>query len=214
MSDLEKDQELVRALVAYAGTNVAEVAKRARIAPSTLQRPASGTATTRLSQTTVGKLQSAFPDFTGWVGESTERAAGGKSDTLPVQMLDFAYGMGGTYLDDALQEATTEYFPVAFLRNYTRAPADQLYFAKGIGDSMMPTIHDSDLVLIDRSQDTPRMDDKIWAVAKGEIGMIKRLRFSGEQVIVMSDNQSVSDYAASDDELRIIGRVVGVFKGI
>lgn len=66
MDGLEQDKELVRGLVDFAGTDVAAVARKARIAPSTLQRPHKGSATTRLSQRTIEKLQAAYPHFPGW----------------------------------------------------------------------------------------------------------------------------------------------------
>jgi phage repressor protein C with HTH and peptisase S24 domain len=41
---------------------------------------------------------------------------------------------------------------------------------------MMPTILDGDLVIIDRAQNTPKQQDRIWALTYGGWGMIKRLR--------------------------------------
>ena len=78
---------------------------------------------------------------------------------------------------------------------------------------MEGTIHDSDIVLIDRRQDSPRMADLIWAFAFGEIGMIKRLRpMPDGSVKILSDNPAVPAETAHDGELNIIGRVVAVVK--
>lgn len=217
MDGFDEDTELMRALVRHAGTSAAAVARKAKISNSTVQRPHSGTASTRIGRTTLNKLKSAFPDFPGWEPDLGAPMKPEPSTLVSVQMMDFGYGMGGTYLDEALQEATTEQFPRAFLQNYTRSPANKLFFTKGIGDSMMPTIHNNDLVLIDRSQDTPRMDDQIWAIARGDIGSIKRLRFTGsdgQTVVIMSDNENISDDIASDGELTIIGRIVAIMKNV
>ena len=77
----------------------------------------------------------------------------------------------------------------------------------------MPTIGPSDLVLIDRGQDNLNINDRIWACALGEIGMIKRLRpMPDGSVKILSDNPAVPPEVAHDGELHIIGRVVAVVK--
>ena len=128
---------------------------------------------------------------------------------IEVPMIDLAYGMGGTYLDDCAIEERTEPFPLSFIRRYTPASADQIVFAEGAGDSMMPTIHPNDLLLIDLSQKRLNMNDRIWACSMGEVGMIKRLRArADESIALISDNPNVPDDHAVDGELHLIGRVV------
>jgi len=128
-------------------------------------------------------------------------------DSLPIPMLDLGYGMGGSFVDGPV-EATVEYFPRAMIRAFTRAPAEKLCWAQGIGDSMEPTIHDSDMLLIDLSQDALRLNDKVWALAEGDIGMVKRLRVHAGQLEIMSDNADVPNYTVDPDDVRIIGQVV------
>lgn len=135
------------------------------------------------------------------------------SDQLEVRMLDLAYGMGGTYVDDNAVEVRTEQFPRSFVRSYTGAPADALFFAQGIGDSMMPTLLDSDLLLIDTSRDTVNMDDKIWAIAIGEVGSIKRLRqLASGGLEIISDNPNVPNQMAGDEEIHVIGQMVAAVR--
>ena len=147
-------------------------------------------------------------------GETPER-----STYVELQEIDLAYGMGGTYLDDIAGDirvtAESREFPLAWLRQFTRAAPDQLFFARGSGDSMMPTLLDSDIVLIDRSQDSVRMRDQIWAVAIGGVGAIKRLRPQPDgSVAILSDNPSVPEDKAVDDELFVIGRVVAIIRKV
>ena len=74
----------------------------------------------------------------------------------------------------------------------------------------MPTLLDSDALLVDQSQNTMRANELIWAVSYGDLGMIKRLRSLPDgSILVTSDNAAIADFTASDDELHIIGRVVG-----
>ena len=215
MDGLEQDRELVKELVRYSGVTTAEVAKKAQIAPSTLQRPAKGTATTRISQRTLEKLKSAYPNFPGWARTKDERLPfthqPAEDDTLAIPMLELAYGMGGTFLDDVDPGESLERFPRAFIRLFTKAPAELLCFAHGTGDSMEPTISDHDVILIDRSRDTININDQVWVLAVSGIGMVKRVRIeSGGHVVLLSDNEHVPDYRVGDDELQVIGRVIAV----
>ena len=222
MEGLEQDTALVKSLADYAGTNVAAIARKAKIAPSTLQRPANGSATTRLSQRTLEKLQEAYPGFPGWNRASDDRIpfkhqpveTALPSDSLAIPMLELGYGMGGTFLDGVDPGEVIEHFPRAFVRMFTSAPEKLLCFSHGIGDSMYPTIGDRDVLLIDRSRDTININDQIWVLSVGGIGMVKRVRIGGGRVTLLSDNENVPDYDTGDDELQVIGRVVAVVRRI
>lgn len=136
-------------------------------------------------------------------------------DQVDVAVSDVAYGLGGAFVDDASVTTTVERFPRAFIRQFTKGPFNRLYFATGIGDSMEPTIHHSDLVLIDRSQEMLRVSDQLWALHAGSIAMIKRIRVMPDgAVLLVSDNPDVSDYQLGENELHLIGRVVAVVKRV
>ena len=199
------------ALVRYTGLSAAEVARRAGLAATTIQRPIKGTADTRISQRTIEKLHDAFPKFPGWTtAGGAALASFDEPDLVPVREIDLSYGMGATYLDVPVTEEV-HHFPRVWIRRYTRAAPDKLFFAQGLGDSMEPTLYDSDLLLIDSSQRQLNMAEKIWAIAYADCGMIKRLRpVPGGGVEVWSDKKEVSPFTAYDGELEIIGRVVAV----
>ena len=130
-------------------------------------------------------------------------------------MIDLAYGMGGTYLEDVDPETRLEPFPLSFIRRYTKAKADELVIADGLGDSMAPTIGSNDQMLIDRSVDTVRVADQIWAFSFGGVGMVKRLRPRPDgSIAILSDNPSVPEDRAVDDELFVIGRVVAIVRKV
>lgn len=133
-------------------------------------------------------------------------------DLVELDQVDLRYGMGGSYLDGP-DVASKRAFSRALLRHLTPAPPENLFWALGDGDSMEPTIRSGELILIDRSQQTPRMGDGIWAVAWGEIGMIKRLRqLPDGSVEIHSDNPLIPPARAVDGELHVIGRVVAVVR--
>ena len=137
------------------------------------------------------------------------------SDNVEIDSIDLAYGMGGTFVDIGEVQIEKATFSRTWLRQFTNSPASMLFSTQGAGDSMMPTIHDRDVVIVDRSQTVPTMADKIWAVMFGDVGMIKRLRpLPDGSVKISSDNQSVRDEIAADGELHIIGRVVAVVRRV
>jgi phage repressor protein C with HTH and peptisase S24 domain len=223
MEGLEQDAALVRDLVRFSGKTSAEVARAAGLASSTINRHFNGTAETRLSLSTIEKLKAAYPAFPGWLRlgasegrmrfrpkEPVARFGEPDLDLVPVREIDLAYGMGATYLDVPITEEV-HHFPRAWLRRYTRSSPDKLYFAQGIGDSMEPTLHDSDLLLIDTAQRQLNTADRIWVLTYADCGMIKRLRpIPGGGVELWSDKKEVSPFTAYDGEIEIIGRVVAV----
>jgi phage repressor protein C with HTH and peptisase S24 domain len=211
MEGLEQDRALMLALVSFTGLTAAEVARRAGLAATTVQRPIKGTAETRISQRTLEKLHDAFPKFPGWTTAGAAALASFEEpDSVPVREIDLAFGMGATYLDVPVTEEV-HHFPRAWLRRYTRSSPDKLFFAQGIGDSMEPTLHDSDLLLIDTDQRQLTSADRIWVLTYADCGMIKRLRpVPGGGVEVWSDKKEVSAFTAYDGEIEIIGRVVAV----
>lgn len=199
------------ALVDHTGLSAAEIARKAGLAATTIQRPLKGTADTRISQRTIEKLADAFPKFPGWTraGAAAMRSLL-EPDLVPVREIDLSFGMGATYLDVPVTEEV-HHFPRAWLRRYTRSAPDKLFFAQGIGDSMEPTLHDSDLLLIDTDQRQLVSADRIWVLTYADCGMIKRLRpVPGGGVEVWSDKKEVSPFTAYDGEIEIIGRVVAV----
>lgn len=226
MSGQNKDAALIKALTDFAGVTVTEVAKKAKIDPETLRKPLKGISDNRLSQRTLEKLQDAYPNFPGWHRAQDRRlpfrhqpsengSVDSDDDSLAIPMLELAYGMGGTFLDDIDPGETLERFPRAFIRMFTSAPANLLCFSHGIGDSMEPTIGDRDMLLIDRSRDTIRMNDQIWVLASGGIGMVKRVRVEGDgRITLLSDNENVPNYQVAEDELTVIGKVIAVLKRI
>lgn len=148
----------------------------------------------------------------GYVPLPSVTAVAEQLDLVAVQEIDLKFGMGATELE---MPVTTQirHFSREWLRQYTHANPEALYFAQGIGDSMAPTILDSDLLLIDSSDRTLRVSDKFWAVAFGHSGMVKRLRpMPDGSVKILSDNASVPDEIAYDGELHVLGRVVGIVR--
>lgn len=133
---------------------------------------------------------------------------------VPVREVDLALGFGAAYLDQDIA-SVVRYFPRAWLDLYTRAPADKLFITRGSGDSMAPTLFDADLILIDTTDQTPRLTDQIWAISYCGLGSVKRLRPSKDGGwLLMSDNPTITPITAYDDEMHVLGRVCGYFRKV
>ncbi|WP_054530330.1 S24 family peptidase [Erythrobacter sp. SG61-1L] len=142
------------------------------------------------------------------------KGVGEASDLVELHEFDVSFGLGLSFIHDVPVTGKKRVFSRAWVRQFTESPMEYLFFATGSGDSMMPTILDSDVVLIDSYDRTPRFADKLWAIEIGGMGSIKRLRPTkdGSGMILISSNPEVPDDVAYDGEMQIIGRVAGIFR--
>ena len=132
-------------------------------------------------------------------------------DYVQLAELDIGYGMGGGSFLEGMPGEEPRIFDPTWLREITRSPPEMLFVARGIGDSMMPTLLDNDTLIVDRGQRMLTQQDRIWALSYGELGMVKRVRRQPNGTfLLMSDNPAISPIEASEDELHIVGRVVWI----
>ena len=76
---------------------------------------------------------------------------------------------------------------------------------------MQPTILDGDIVLVDTAHRRIDDQDRLWAVAYGELGMIRRVRVTPRgSWLLMPDNQVVRPEEVGDGEASVIGRVIWI----
>lgn len=203
------------------GLSQTQLAKMAGLSQATIGKLEAGISSgsshlhkiARVLQTTPAYLAGETDDPSeGYIPVPSTEAVAEDLGLVAVRELDLTLGMGSTYLDVPVTE-TIRHFPREWLRLYTKAAPEHLVFAIGAGDSMEPTLRDSDMLLIDCSQQTLNMSDKIWAVTWADCGAVKRLRpVPGGGVAVLSDNPNVPDAVAHDGELHILGRVVAVIR--
>lgn len=125
--------------------------------------------------------------------------------------LEIGYSMGGGSVFSDYQEVARIPFPRDWVRALAKGRFDELFVARGEGDSMTPTILDNDSVLIDTAQKRITQQDRIWCLSYGDLGMIKRVRVQPDGgILVMSDNPAVADFTAYDGEVHVVGRVVWI----
>ncbi len=199
----------------------AELARRVRVSQPTIHKLLNGDSKTSSVlhliadelETTPAYLTNKTDDPSkGANPKPTEQQIKEYVDTIEITELDLSLGMGGMAILDYEIEERKMHFSRAWIANFTKAPASKLYFVRGMGDSMNPTIQDGDICLIDTSQTMPTMSDKIWAITFYGGGQIKRLRHIKDGYKIMSDNPNISDEIAMDGEMTVIGRVVAVMR--
>jgi phage repressor protein C with HTH and peptisase S24 domain len=215
------DPSRLVSLIERAGLTHAELARRVGVKQPTITRLTTGEQAGskhlhKIAQelaTTPGYLLRETDDPSeGYIAPPTAQVVADELGLVSIRQLDLAFGMGATFLDIPVAEKFWR-FPRDWLRQYTNAPSDKLMFAQGAGDSMFPTLLDSDTMLIDCSNQVMTMADQIWAISYCGMGMIKRLRPSKDGGMrIMSDNPNVREETAYDNEMQLIGRVVGIFR--
>lgn len=125
-----------------------------------------------------------------------------------VPELALGYSMGGGSIFTDYEHRGFVPFQRDWLRGFIKGSLADLFVARGAGDSMLPTMLDGDIVLIDTAQKQVDQQDRIWALSYGDLGMIKRVRrLPGGTYRIMSDNPAVEPIDASDDEMHVVGRV-------
>ena len=132
-----------------------------------------------------------------------------------VQEVELGYSMGGGSVIETYPGKGFVPFQRDWLRSLMQGGFEDLFVARGEGDSMQPTLMDGDIVLIDSAQKDIRQQDRIWAISYGDLGMIKRVRrLPGGTYSIMSDNPAVPPINAADGEMHVIGRVIWVGRQI
>lgn len=216
MIDFHRLAERMRAC----GVSQAELARRLDISQQAVGKLVNGHSSgskhihriARELRTTPAYLTGETDDpFEGAVPTPTPASIAEHLDMVAVGQIDLEYGLGATFADQPVQVEVI-HFPRIWMEAITSSPPALLTWARGRGDSMMPTINDGDMVLLDRSQTRVIEQDALWAYTVGDLGAIKRLRVKGDRVVILSDNPTVPADEEPIEEVNIVARVIFVGK--
>lgn len=208
MATIDDDIRLVRDLVKWADSNVAQVAKRIGVANTTLNRFAKGNAQTRLHRDTVAKLRAAYPDFPGFEVEADLPAAFNRPDYLAVDILPSFAGMGGGGTGEG--DHGQALIPRALIEDELRAKPSDVLLIEARGESMQPDFQHGDQILIDRRDTNPAQPGAfaLWDGDAYVIKLIERVPQQPGRVRIFSANGRYSAYEVDADQVKIMGRPV------
>lgn len=211
--------ERIAALRATAGLSQTELARRSVVSQATIAKLESGHSSGSSHLHRIARALGTTPEYlTGEIDDPSEGAAApiqaeevaDELGLVAVKEIDLTLGMGGGYIDDGAVMEVVRYFPAAWLRELTRTDPEHLVFARTRGDSMKPTLSDGDIVIIDLTKTSIREQDAVWAIGIAQIGMVKRIWANPDgSYKIKSDNPNVDPETAVDDEMFVVGQVVG-----
>lgn len=210
--------------LAKLGISQAELARRVKVAQPTINALIKGgSATSKHLHRIAAELETSPAYLAGETDDdapvslppSALDALTEKLDLALVPQLELGYSMGAGAIFDQYEQRGVVPFQRAWLRSMMRGAVADLFVARGEGDSMQPTILDGDIVLIDTAQRDIRQQDRIWAVAYGDLGMVKRVRRRPDgSYLLLSDNATVPPIECADEEMHVVGRVIWIGRRI
>lgn len=212
----------ISSLLSERGISQAELARRVGVAQQTIHKLVTGGARSSSHLHRIARELGTNADYlTGDTDDPVQGAALAPSpkevaeqlDLVSIEQIDLAYGLGATFADGPIGSELM-HFPRQWVDAITSSPPALLTWTRGRGDSMLPTINDGDLILLDRSQRRVTEQDALWAFTVGDLAAIKRLRIKGDRVVVLSDNPAVPPDEEPIDEVNIVARVVFVGRKI
>lgn len=154
-----------------------------------------------------------LPDDGGEALRSTKDVATIASDlgVVMVREVDISYAMGDGSVVAEYPDTGMMPFQENFLRMLRVRDPESVFVCRGDGDSMVPTIHGQDMVLVDASRNRITLSDHIWAIVAAGAGMIKRLRpLPDGRLMILSDNPSVPEQIFDGQDVHVVGKVVWI----
>ena len=209
--------ERLRARIRQLGMNVAEVAREAGVNRSFVYDILRGKSQlpnleklTRIAQVVKVDLE--------WLLSGKGRVDGGDpitedyhNDFVAIQYASARPSMGGgAIIEDEGRIGRDFHFRRAWIRDRLKAAPSMMRVMGVEGDSMIPTLQDGDVVLVDMNQRSP-VPPGVFVLHDGMGLVAKRLEYvpmsEPPRLRIISDNQQYSPYECTAGEVNIIGRV-------
>lgn len=130
---------------------------------------------------------------------------------VQIPVLDVEASAGHGALAGSEAKAGQFGFDDKWLRKLTLAKPTNLSIIKVAGDSMEPTLHDGDEVLVDVSDDQTKLRDGIYVLRMDGALNVKRVAIEpqGRKISVVSDNAAYPSWQGLDRRsVNIVGRVL------
>jgi phage repressor protein C with HTH and peptisase S24 domain len=112
----------------------------------------------------------------------------------------------------AMESKSSQFgFDEKWLRRLTQSKASNLSIIGVLGDSMEPTLHDGDEVMVDLGDGQTRLRDGIYVLRMDDMLSVKRIAIEpqGKRVSVLSDNPTYPSWRGLEKRvLNVVGRVL------
>lgn len=147
--------------------------------------------------------------------EAEEKKEFNKGDYVLLPFYDFQASTGhGQAKGKPSTPKKRQLFDLSWINNENEVNKKDLMLVAVVGDSMIPTLNQSDLVLVDGAK-AHVPDDGLYVLRMDSALLVKRLRKRpGRKVQVMSDNEIYGSFdlnlAAPPEEMAVVGRVIWV----
>lgn len=140
-----------------------------------------------------------------------ERRSGPVVELVHVPVLDVEASAGHGALAEMESKCAQFGFDEKWLRRLTASKATGLSIITVHGDSMEPTLHDGDEVMVDLNDGQSRLRDGIYVLRMDDMLSVKRVAIEpqGKRVSVLSDNSAYPSWRGLEKrKLNIVGRVL------
>jgi len=208
--------ERLRARARQLGMNAREVAEQARVNRSFVYDIMRGRSE-HPNREKLDKVARAIKVDRDWLLKGKGQVEGDEPEMeeadgfIAVPSVEITASMGGgQILSDEVEDGEPYHFKNSWITRRLRADPANLRIMHVEGDSMMPTLHDGDVVLVDLARALPTPPG-IFVLFDGMGLVAKRLEHipnsDPPRVRVISDNTFYTPYERIADEIKIIGRI-------
>lgn len=142
-------------------------------------------------------------------GPSYSGGPGTQLIEVPVLSVEASAGHGA--LAEAESKSAQFGFDEKWLKRLTASKASNLSIIQVTGDSMEPTLHDGDEVMVDLADGQSRLRDGIYVLRMDEALNVKRVAIEpqGRRISVVSDNSAYPSWRGLERRaINIVGRVL------
>ncbi len=139
------------------------------------------------------------------------RRSGPDADLVHIPILDVEASAGYGALAGSEGNSAQFGFDEKWLRRLTASKASNLSIIGVLGDSMEPTLHDGDEVMVDLGDGQARLRDGIYVLRMDDMLSVKRIAIEpqGKRVSVLSDNPTYPSWRGLEKRmLNVVGRVL------
>lgn len=142
---------------------------------------------------------------------SPARQGGPVVELVHVQVMSVEASAGHGALASAEARSSQIGFEEKWLRRLTSSKASSLSIIGVLGDSMEPTLHNGDEVMVDLADNQSRLRDGIYVLRMDDMLSVKRVAIEpqGQKVSVLSDNPAYPSWRGLEkSSINIVGRVL------